>query len=479
MTRQVDEAVAAKGLQQGLRQRHLTMIGIGGVIGAGLFVGSGVVINSIGPASVLTYVLAGTLIVLVIRMLGEMASTQPSTGSFANYARTALGSWAGFSVGWLYWYFWVIVVGFEAVAGAKILSRWLDAPLWLLSLGLLAALTGANLISVRSYGEFEYWFASIKVVTIVVFLVAGTCFVLGVWPGRNADLSNLTAHGGFFPHGVSSIFSGIVVVIFSLVGAEVVTIAAAESEEPTRAVIKATSSVVTRVLVFFVGSVLLVVTMLPWNSSEVGASPYVSALDHIGLPAAAEVMNLVVLTSVLSCLNSGLYTASRMVLVLAGNGEAPRALLKVGRRGVPVRAVLASTAVGYGCVVAAYLWPDTIFMFLLNSSGAVVLFVYLLITASQLRLRQRIEAEAPELLRVRMWLFPWLTYATGLAIVAILVSMYFIADSRSQLLLSLVAWGATLLAYLGCRAADRARAARMGRSVSRSHVKQEDASTPG
>lgn len=446
-SKRTEEAPSPANLQRGLRQRHLTMIGIGGVIGAGLFVGSGVVINDIGPAAVLTYVLAGALIVCVIRMLGEMASAQPSTGSFADYARTALGGWAGFSVGWLYWYFWVIVVGFEAVAGAKILGRWVDAPLWLISLVLLALMTAVNLISVRSYGEFEYWFASIKVVTIVVFLVAGTCFVLGLWPGRDADLSNLTAHGGFFPHGVGPVFSGIVVVIFSLVGAEVVTIAAAESTEPTRGVVKATNSVVARVLIFFVGSVLLVVAMLPWNSSQVGASPYVSALDHIGLPAAGDVMNLVVLTSILSCLNSGLYTASRMIVVLSGNREAPTSWRKANRRGVPVRAVLASTTVGYLCVVAAYQWPETIFMFLLNSSGAVILFVYLLITLAQLRTRRRLEAEAPERLQVRMWFFPWLSYATALAITATLASMYFVADSRSQLLLSLVAWGITLLAY--------------------------------
>src|SRR3954463_10106103 len=216
-------------LEKGLRQRHLTMIAIGGVIGAGLFVGSGAIIQEVGPAAFLTYALTGVLIVMVMRMLGEMAVANPSTGSFADYARQSLGGWAGFSVGWLYWYFWVIVVGFEAVAGAKVITYWFDAPLWLLSLVLMLLMTTTNLFSVSSFGEFEFWFAGIKVAAICVFLVLGTLYVVGAWPNKGFDLSNLTAPGGFFPHGVGAIFSGIVVLIFSMVGAEIATIAAAES----------------------------------------------------------------------------------------------------------------------------------------------------------------------------------------------------------------------------------------------------------
>src|SRR5918912_942302 len=267
-------------LHKGLKQRHLTMIAIGGVIGAGLFVGSGAIIGEVGPGAFLTYALTGVLIVMVMRMLGEMAAANPSTGSFADYARRSLGGWAGFSVGWLYWYFWVIVVGFEAVAGAGILQRWLPAvPLWVLALVLMVLMTTTNLFSVASYGEFEYWFAGVKVATIAVFIVLGSLFVLGLWPGRNLDFSNLTAHGGFVPHGVGTIFSGIVIVVFSFVWAEIATIAAAESADPHRAVVKATNSVIFRVLFFFVGSIFLLVTILPWNSPELGSSPYVSALD--------------------------------------------------------------------------------------------------------------------------------------------------------------------------------------------------------
>src|SRR3954451_21611189 len=201
-------------LQKGLKQRHLTMIANGGVIGAGLFVGSGVVMNETGPAAFISYLITGILIILVMRMLGEMATANPSTGSFADYARQALGGWAGFSVAWLYWYFWVIVIGFEAVAGAKVLQYWLPGvPLWVMSLILMTLMTGTNLFSVGSFGEFEFWFAGIKVAAIIVFLVLGTVFVLGLWPGKSLDFSNLTAHGGFLPHGVGAVFSAIVVVI--------------------------------------------------------------------------------------------------------------------------------------------------------------------------------------------------------------------------------------------------------------------------
>ena len=442
---QAEPSGSAAGLHKGLKQRHLTMIAIGGVIGAGLFVGSGVVIKSVGPGAFLTYALTGVLIIMIMRMLGEMATANPSTGSFADYARQALGGWAGFSVAWLYWYFWVVVVGFEAVAGAGILQKWLpDVPLWIMSLGLLLLMTATNLYSVRSYGEFEYWFAGIKVAAICAFLVLGTLYVVGLWPGHNLDFSNLTAHGGFFPNGPSAIFSGIVVVIFSMVGAEVATIAAAESDDPERAVVRATNSVVVRICVFFIGSIFLLAVILPWNSERLGASPYVAAFETMGVTWAADVMNAVVLTAVLSCLNSGLYTASRMLFVLAHRREAPVKLLEISRRGVPVPAILASTAIGYLCVVAAYVSPDTVFLFLLNSSGAIILFAYLLIAISELVMRPKIP---PGRLRVKMWFYPYLTVVTIAAMLAVLVSMGVRDDTRSQLFLSLLTFAIVLAAY--------------------------------
>ncbi len=431
-------------LQRGLKQRHLTMIAIGGVIGAGLFVGSGVVINQTGPAAFLSYAITGLLIILVMRMLGEMATANPSTGSFADYSRRALGGWAGFSVAWLYWYFWVIVVGFEAVAGAKILTFWIDAPLWVMSLVLMVLMTATNLVSVGSYGEFEYWFAGIKVFAIIAFLVLGTLYVVGLWPNHGFDLGYLTDQGGFLPKGVGAIFSSIVVVVFSMVGAEIATVAAAESHDPEKAIAKATQSVILRVATFFVGSMFLLVLIVPWDDNELGASPYVAAFTRMGIPYADQIMNAVVLTAVLSCLNSGLYTASRMLFVLAARREAPMRLITVNSRGVPVRAILFSTVVGFLSVIAAYVSPDTVFLFLLNSSGAVILFVYLLIALSQLVLRRR---TPPEQLTVRMWLYPWLTIAAAAGILAVLVQMALTSDTRPQLLLSLLSWALVLVLY--------------------------------
>ncbi|WP_199255264.1 amino acid permease [Mycolicibacterium mengxianglii] len=434
----------APTLKKALSQRQLTMIAIGGVIGAGLFVGSGVVISGTGPGAFLTYGMAGVLIIMVMRMLAEMAVANPSTGSFADYSRKAMGDWAGFSVGWLYWYFWVIVVGFEAIAGAKIVQYWIDVPLWLSALLFMVLMTATNLFSVASYGEFEFWFAGIKVAAIIAFIGLGAAFVFGLWPDKSADFSNLTSHGGFMPLGFGVITVGIVTVIFSMVGAEIATIAAAESADPERAVAKAANSVIVRILVFYVGAVLLLVTILPWDDEGIAASPFVAAFTEMGIPYADHVMNAVVLTAVLSCLNSGMYTASRMLFVLAARREAPPALVKVTRRGVPMNAILASSVIGFLCVIAAAVSPDTIFAFLLNSSGAIILFVYLLIALSQIVLRYRTPDSE---LRVKMWLFPVLSVLTALGIVAILVQMFIDTELRSQLVLSLLSWAVVLVLF--------------------------------
>jgi len=443
-------------LKCGLKQRHMTMIALGGVIGAGLFVGSGVVIQQTGPAAILSFLITGALVVLVMRMLGEMACAMPAVGSFYEYARLAFGNWrgpgkmAGFLTGWMYWYFWVIVVALEAVAGAKLIQFWLpDTPAWIISLALLVVLTLTNLISVGSYGEFEFWFSSIKVGAIIVFLFLGGLYVLGLWPASmhtTAVLPTLLGHGGFMPLGIGPVMSGAVAATGFYFGAEIVTIAAAEAKEPAKAVAKATNSVITRVLVFYVGSVALVVALVPWNSHQM-ATPYVSALEVMGLPAAANVMNAIVLTAVLSALNSGLYAASRMLFALTRHGDAPAALAKVNKRGVPVRAILLGTVFGYVSVVMSYVSPDTVFAFLVNSYGTVALFVYVLIAFSQLRLRKRLDPVAASKLRVKMWAYPYLTWVAIIGMVGILVAMAFIPDQRKPLWLGVASLGVLVVAY--------------------------------
>lgn len=438
-----DRPDSSGGLQAGLKNRHLSMIAIGGVIGAGLFVGSSAGIAAAGPAILISYAMVGLMVVLVMRMLGEMAAARPSSGSFSAYADQALGRWAGFSIGWLYWFFWVVVLAVEATAGAAILENWIPGvPQWAWALIVMVVLTATNLVSVGSYGEFEFWFAGIKVVAIAAFVVVGFLAVFGLLPGSDnpgSGLAQLTDNGGFFPEGPGAILTGVLMVVFSFMGSEIVTLAAGESSDPQRAVSKATNSVIWRIAVFYLGSIFVVLTLLPWNDPSIQEKgSYVAALDSIGIPQAGNVMDFIVLTAVLSCLNSGLYTASRMAFSLGERGDAPKSFAKVNRRGVPQAAILSSVVFGFVAVFFNYQWPDTVFQFLLNSSGAVALFVWLVICFTQLRMRGIILRETPGKLVVRMWLFPYLTWATIAAISFILVYMLTDDTAREQVVLSLL-----------------------------------------
>src|ERR687893_3255813 len=430
----------------------MTMIALGGIIGAGLFVGTGPILNQAGPATVLTYLLTGTILILIMRMLGEMATAQPSVGSFSDYSRMALGNWAGFSVGWLYWYFWAIVVGFEATVAAGILGQYIPnvAP-WLISLILILLLTATNLYSVGSYGEFEFWFAGIKVAAIIIFIVLAILFLFGLFPTSSPGFSNLYADGGFFPNGALAMFSGVATVIFAFVGAEIVTIAAAESNEPEEGVARATNAVIYRVLLFYVVSVFFVACIVPWNTpftEDILKSPFTLAFERIGIPGSGTMMNFVVLTAVLSVLNSSLYTTSRMLFALTRHNDAPGFLTNTTSRGVPIWAILAGTFFAYVSVAIFYFFPAQVFTWLINASGAIALFVYLLIAVSELVTRRRLEREAPESLQLRMWFYPWLTYLSIAAMVSVLVAMFIIPDQRPLLIASLISLGVILAAYL-------------------------------
>ncbi|WP_432521933.1 amino acid permease [Kineococcus sp. SYSU DK006] len=418
------------------------MISIAGVIGAGLFVGSKSAIAEAGPGVLLSYAFAGVLVVLVMRMLGEMATAHPDTGSFSTYADRALGRWAGFSVGWLYWWFWVLVIPVEATAAAEILSHWIGAPQWTWALLVTLALTASNLASVGNYGEFEFWFASVKVVAIVGFIAVGALAILGVLPG--SDVSGTPGFslggeaGGFLPNGFSAVLAGMLLTMFSFMGTEIVTIAAAESSDPEKGVRRAVNSVIGRIGLFYIGSILVVVALVPWNSAELAeGGSFQTTLETIGIPGAATIMDVVILTAVASCLNSALYTASRMAFSLSRRGDGPAWLSKVSGRGVPYPAILASTAVGFLAVVGNYLLPDRIFEYLLATSGALALVVYAFIATSQVFVRRQLDA-AGERPAVRMWLFPWLTYASLAFIAAVLVLMVVLPGQRVQLLLSMV-----------------------------------------
>ncbi|MFE0106548.1 amino acid permease [Streptomyces sp. NPDC059009] len=435
-----------------LKARHLTMLGLGGVIGSGLFVGSGTGIADAGPGILISYAFAGGLTVLIMRMLGELSAALPDSGSFSSYAEKAFGPWAGFTVGWLHWWTLCIAIAAESTAASASLHAWLPAvPRWALMTAVMALFTAVNLTAVGVFGEFEFWFAGIKVAAIVVFLAVGAVAVVGGLPGTAAPgLAHLTGDGGFLPHGWAAVATGFIAVLFGFGGMEVVTVAAAESDDPAAAVAKAVRSAVWRVLVFFIGSVAVIVTLLPRGETGADRSPFTSVLDRLGVPAAAGIMDVVVLIALLSALNANLYTASRMVHSLAQRGEAPRSLRPLSRRGAPCRAVLVSAGFGFVAVLLTYWWPDTVFPFLAKTIGATMLFVWLSIAASQIVLRRRLEADSPHLLRLRMWGFPLLSWLALAAICGALLLMAVTPGARGQL-----AATSAVVAVLLCASAAR------------------------
>lgn len=418
---------ASQDLSQGLKNRHVTMLSIAGVIGAGLFVGSGHAIASAGPAVLLSYIAAGTLVVLVMRMLSEMAIAQPDSGSFSTYADRSIGKWAGFTIGWMYWWFWVLVIPFEANAAAAIMNSWVpDVPIWVFAFVVTAVLTVTNLFSVKNYGEFEFWFSTIKVVSIIAFIVIGLAAIFGFSANPNVSgVSNLYAHGGFLPNGWGAVLGALLATMFSFMGSEIVTIAATESKDPEKQITKATNSVIWRIALFYLLSIFIVVSLVPWNDPMLAKmGSYQAVLQLLHIPYAKFIVDVIVLTAVTSCLNSALYTASRMVFSLSKRGDAPKFLQTLSQSKTPIYAVLLSTAVAFLCTFANYAAPAEVFSFLLDSSGAIALLVYLVIAVSQLRMRKKLIQEGADI-RMKMWLYPYLTWAVIIFIVAALVVMFF------------------------------------------------------
>ncbi|MFJ3952499.1 amino acid permease [Streptomyces sp. Je 1-4] len=421
-------------LSHGLKQRHLSMIALGGVIGAGLFVGSGVGIAAAGPAIVLLFMGTGALVMLIMRMLGEMSAARPSTGSFSVHAEEEIGSWAGTTSGWMYWLMLCAGVAAEATAAGTIMHSWVSfIPAYGWVALFMVFFCASNLTAVKNFGEFEFWFSAVKVAAIVAFLVLGLLGILGVF-GSAPGTSHLTGHGGFFPTGVAGLAAGLLTTISGFAGLETVTIAAAESDNPSRNVARAVRTAVWRIAVFYIGSMAVVVTLVPWNDPKVAKEgPYVTVLDQLGIPAAGTIMQIVVLVALLSAMNANIYGSSRMAYSLVNRGQGPRFLGKV-TRGVPAAAVLASCVFGFAAVIAGIVWPTTVFAWLLNIAGCSVLVVWSIVCLTQLKMRRRLERESPELLSVRMWGFPYLTWLTLAAILGVFAVMASNADGRHQLI---------------------------------------------
>ncbi|MEV7605715.1 amino acid permease [Paenarthrobacter sp. NPDC089322] len=437
MDSQLAPALESGRLKRTLSNRQIGMIAIGGVIGAGLFAGSGGVIHSAGPAVIVAYIGIGAVLVLIMRMLAELAVASPDSGSFASYAARELGPWSGVTLSYLYMYTWMITIGYEATAAASIMHSFVPAVApWVWALIFMVAFTGINLAAAKVFGEFEFWISLIKVLTIGGFILFGVLAILGFIPGfESPGLSNFT--GSFVPNGWTPVWLATVTVFFSFFGSESVTIAAAEAKDPAMAVRRAIRTVVARILVFYVGSIAVIIALVPAGDGALLAGPYALVFERLGLPAAAVIMSIVIITAMLSLMNSGIFVTSRMIYAAADRGELPKSLTVTNKRGVPVRAVLFASTGGFLTVAANYFVPGPdLFMFLLSSSGAIAVFVYAFIAVTQLRSRARMGQDGAKALALKMWAHPFGGIVVLAALASVIVALAYAEETRLSLALS-------------------------------------------
>ena len=445
MTPPVAAAARGEELTRALRPRHVTLISLGGIIGAGLFVGSGTAITTAGPAVVLSYLIAGTVLLLVMRMLAELAASLPGVHAFTEFPRAVLGRRAGFIAGWLYWYFWAIVVPVEAIAGANLLAVWLPAPVWVLGSSIIAVTMAVNLLAVHLFGEFEFAFAALKVAALCAFIVLAAVFVLSGRGSPAPVLSHFTGGGGLAPHGLTGVLAAGVTAFFSLTGAEVATVAAAEAIDPTRVLQRTTKLLVLRTVVFYLVSIALILCVLPWTAVRAGISPFTLALAAMGFPQSRSLMSIVILVAVLSTLNAAFYVCSRTLFLLARNGDAPGWLIQLDSRRVPTRSLLISALGGLVGVGAAAYFPRGTYGFLVNASGSVMVFLYAMIATAQISLRHRLTRSDFTAPGVRPGWFPWSSCLALGVMVTLLVAMAVTPSLRPDLYFS----GLAILAATG------------------------------
>ena len=394
-------------LKRSLQARHLNMIAIGGAIGTGLFVASGASISMAGPGGALVaYACIGVMVYFLMTSLGEMATLMPVSGSFETYATRFVDPALGFALGWNYWYNWAITVACELVAGALVMKFWLpDVSGLVWSMIFLVILFALNLVSARMYGEAEFWFAGIKVVTIVIFLVVGVLMIIGVMGGHSPGFSNWTIKDAPFSGGFAAVFSIAMVAGFSFQGTELVGIAAGESENPEKNVPKAINSVFWRILIFYIGALTVIGFVLPYTdpnllkagTDNIAMSPFTLIFERAGLGAAAAVMNAVILTSVLSCGNSGMYASTRMLYAMAEEGKAPKFLSKVNKRGVPINCLYFTTAISLVAFLGYLVGENTIYLWLVNASGMAGFIAWLGIALSHYRFRKAYKLQGKDL----------------------------------------------------------------------------------
>ena len=433
----VDSHTGDAKLGNGLKVRHLTMMGLGSTIGAGLFLGTGVGIEAAGPAVLLAYIVAGLIAILVMQMLGEMGTVIPASGSFSEYAEHGIGRWAGFTQGWIYWLATVAVLGAEITGAASFMGAWFGIDAWIPAAVCVLFFGIVNLLQIRAFGEFEFWFAFIKVAVLVAFLVIGFLLVFGLLPGHTFIGTEVFTADGFMPNGMGGVATAILAVAFAFGGIEVVAIASAESENPQRSLINAVRSTITRISLFYLGSVLVITFLLPHSSlgqaESAADSPFTRVLNLAGIPGVVGFMEAIIVLALLSAFNAQIYASSRMMFSLAKRHEAPQIFTRVDGRGVPVAAIVLSVCLSIVMVVLNYLDTGWLLTFMLNSAGASLLIVWTFIAVSELRLRRRLEQHAGEALPIRMWGFPLLTIATLVVLAGLALLMLTDPGSRVQL----------------------------------------------
>ncbi|WP_243635679.1 amino acid permease [Kocuria tytonicola] len=431
---------------RGLKPRQLTMMGLGGAIGAGLFLGSGKGVAVAGPAILISYIVAGALVVLVMWMIGELSAANPTSGAFSAHAQNAFGPVAGYTVGWLYWVQLAVVTAAEANGAATILTGILGEsvvgiavpPTWVLSVVFMAVFTVVNMFAVSKYGEFEFWFAFLKVGVILAFLVVGILMLLGVLPGHEGGLSNFT---DFAPTGIAGVGAGLLIVIFAFGGTEIVAIAAGETADPQKSVATAIRTVAWRIVLFYIGTVFIIVAILKPSQADAPEGPFAAVLNVAGLPAAGSIMALIAVFALLSALNANIYAASRMMHSLAQRNYAPAAIKRTASNSVPRRAVLLTVSFGFIASILEAIFPGKVLETLLSIVGSTIIMVWISVSASQITLRHRRERENPGVKSTtyRMPLFPFLSYLTVALLVLIIVVAMLDPATRTQLLLTVTA----------------------------------------
>lgn len=436
-------------LKRGLSNRHMQLIALGGSIGVGLFYGSSSTIQLAGPAVLLAYLIGGLVIFTIMRALGEMAVAEPVSGSFSKYADKYVGKFAGFLTGWTYWFMWIVVGMAELTVVGVYINYWFpDIPQWVTALVVLVVMTLVNLANVKMYGEFEFWFAMIKVVAIVAMIIVGLCIIIfGV--GNNGEpmgLSNLWEHGGFMPNGLEGLLMCFVLVMFSFGGVELVGITAGEAKNPSSSVPKAINNIVWRILIFYIGALGVMMAIYPWDEVGSSGSPFVQIFDAIGIPAAAHIINFVVITAAVSAFNSGLYGSGRMLYNLALQNQGSKVFKRVSKNGTPVRGILFSSAMLLIAVVLNYVVPEQVFTYISAVATVAVVTSWTIILITQIKFRKAKSKEEVSALKFKMPWHPISSYIALAFLLMVVVLMAFIPGMRVALFVAPI-W--FLILYIG------------------------------